>query len=340
MYGRAGLGVVFIGGVAVSPEGRSSDASLLLDRADKVIELTSTVHAIRTHGAVPILQLMHAGRQSRLPLQVGELLAPSAIPCPVIGRVPREMSKTDIATLISKFRVSAELARDAGVKVVELHAAHGYLISGFLSPYSNQRGDEYGGSNQNRFRLVQELFEELNTIRGIRVGIRISADEYVHSGLSYRDVPELVSRINECPTAYISVSAGVYSRNDQIMPSQAMGEAVYRHLGVAVKSISRVPVMLTGNVNTLRCASSLIADGACDVVLMARALLSDPDLMPKSIRGEEESVTPCTICRLCKYSSRHLPHVVCPHNPALKEMLKTTIKQRCIDGKPVRAVPI
>jgi 2,4-dienoyl-CoA reductase-like NADH-dependent reductase (Old Yellow Enzyme family) len=332
LYSASGLGLVCIGGVAVSQRARPSTRSLVLDSAETAKTLASTISLIRESGCIPLLQLMHAGRQAN-PAETGsEIVAPSPIPCPVVGVRPTELSRHQIEEIIETFVAAAGYARSAGVRLVELHAAHGYLLAEFLSRYSNKRTDEYGGEFRNRFRVLARLIEAVRTIDGIDVGVRISADEFVPGGLTSGDIPELIRAIQESGAVYVSVSAGVYDRDDHIMPDRKLGDAIYAPLGRSAKSVARVPIFLSGNVGSLTTAERLLAEGCADVLLLGRAMLADPQLIRKSQNSNAHTVQPCTMCRICKYHSRGLPHIACPHNDFLWEFLRETILETDADA--------
>jgi 2,4-dienoyl-CoA reductase-like NADH-dependent reductase (Old Yellow Enzyme family) len=324
-YAASGLGLVSIGGVAVSRSARPSARTLVLDSVETATTLASTISLIRENRCVPVLQLMHAGRQAN-PAEIGtEIVAPSPIPCPVIGIPPTELSRKQIEAIIETFVSSANYARSAGLRLVELHAAHGYLLAEFLSPYSNKRTDEYGGAFGNRYRVLEQIIEAVNSIDGINVGVRISADEFVAGGLTAVDIPELVSAIQDSGAVYVSVSAGVYNRDDHIMPDRKLGNAIYASLGRSAKTVARIPIFVSGNVESLTTAERLLAEGCADLVLMGRAMLADPLLVRKSQDDNAGDLQPCTMCRICKYHSRGLPHIACPHNDFLWDLLRESI---------------
>ena len=314
-YARAGLGIVFIGGVAVCSSGRSSARSFSLDSKRKSAVLSRTLGGIRDHGALPIVQLMHAGRQTN-PAEVGgRLLGPSAVACPVLGIVPREMTRADFEMVTGDFVNAAKLAEEAGAAVIELHAAHGYLLAEFLSEHANHRRDQYGGSPENRARFLCDVIREIRSNTNLAVGVRISGREYVRDGIEPGGLAAVSARVEEGGAAYISVSAGVYSPDDHIMPDRASGEAVNAGLSRIVKHQVQVPVMLAGNMTALESCVGVLLRGQADILLMGRALLADWQLVPKTMH--RESVQPCTMLRVCKYHSRRLPHIACPHDQEL-----------------------
>lgn len=339
LYASGGVGVVFGGGVAVSGAGRPSHRTFVLDSEIKADALKPIIRAIRQHGVVPVVQLMHAGRQAD-PIEIeAPVVAPSPLPCPIVGVQPVELSTGEIATIVDGFATAARLAKKGGVGLVELHAAHGYLLAEFLSPYSNKRVDRYGGSFAGRFRILSDTIEAIRSSLDMGVGVRISGDEFVRGGLSSSDLPELMEALQCRGVAYVSISAGVYSKEDRIMPPRKLGEAVYESLAERAKRSARVPVLITGNITSLASASRLL-DNAADLILLGRALLADPLLIQKSVSGKTELVQPCTMCQICKYHSRGLPHVACPHNTTLKALLRETILEARAQGVRIRSRPL
>jgi 2,4-dienoyl-CoA reductase-like NADH-dependent reductase (Old Yellow Enzyme family) len=332
LYANEGLGIVFVGGVAVSPQGRVNGQSLVLNSSQRAAALKPTVQCIRFAGSVPIIQLMHAGRQGDPAETHEELVAASPCACPIVGIPPRELTKAGIQSIISDFGAAARCAMDATATLIELHAAHGYLLSGFLSRRSNFRTDEYGGSLYNRFKIIREITECIKAVH-IEYGIRISADEFAFDGPERAELPAVCKLIQESGATYLSVSAGVYSPNDRIMPSRALGEAIYRQFSGAAKREVAIPVMVAGNITSLASACELISSGDADMVLFGRALLADPRLLQKSLAGRAQDVVACSMTRLCKYHSRKLPQIVCPHNDVLRAMLKrrTGTEKHCAE---------
>jgi NADPH2 dehydrogenase len=322
LYAKSGLGVVFVGGVAVSPAARASERSFALDSNAKAESLAQTVTAIYKNGALPILQLMHAGRQTSLS---GRVVAASALPGMISPRVPDSLTKTEIKKIRDDFARSAQLAKVAGFRILEIHAAHGYLLSDFLSPSLNRRKDDYGGSAGNRFRLIEEIIADVSKASALDVGIRINGYENIEGGLRLEHLPDLVSRLQRTSLCYISISAGVYNQPDLIMPDRARGEAVYRDLGATAKLGARIPVMLAGNITRVNTMETLLESNSADVFLIGRELLANPDLIKAS--PNSSSNPGCTMKRLCKYQNRNLPQISCPHNRFLMARLREAINE-------------
>ena len=315
-----GLGIIYVGGVAVSPEGRSNAHSLLLNKDDRTLSLRRIVSLANESHSTIIVQLMHAGRQAN-PDEIGSaIVAPSSIPCPIVNHLPVELSKKEIRRISNDFAHSAKLAEESGAHIVELHASHGYLISGFLSPYSNVRIDEYGGTLKNRFRFLNEVFNKVSEKVSVPVGIRINCFENVIGGLTLEEVIEGVSEYLDGIPAYIAVSAGVYAKQDIIIPDRQMGKAVWRQQSETLKRYLPIPIMLSGNIDSLELADDVIQKNEADIVLMVRALLSDPNFLQKSLSKQKNDIQECIECYGCKYHSRGKDFVFCPFNSILVKM--------------------
>jgi 2,4-dienoyl-CoA reductase-like NADH-dependent reductase (Old Yellow Enzyme family) len=309
------LGLLTIGGVAVHASGRANSSAVVLDNLSTASSLRSVVESAHNYGVPVAVQLEHAGRQARKS-EIGSVpLAPSALPCPVVDEIPRALETRELSEVISWFLRASIIASQSGADFVEIHAAHGYLLSGFLSPLTNHRKDTYGGTSINRYRILWEIVEKIGTTVGIPVGVRINCWEHGEAGLTETDVIGGLLPFAR-NLAYVSVSAGMYSLDhDVIMPSRALGPALWREQAYAIRKALGLPILLAGNIADLETADDLITAGCADVVLLGRALLADPQLLQKS--RSPESVQPCTDCGQCKYHSRGLPQIYCPFHPVL-----------------------
>jgi 2,4-dienoyl-CoA reductase-like NADH-dependent reductase (Old Yellow Enzyme family) len=329
-YFKEDIGVVFIGGIAVSHEGRSNRNSLHLDDEAKCNGIKLLVEKAHEYQTKIVVQLMHAGRQTN-PDEIGaQIVAPSAIPCPVVKKQPKDLTEEEIKRIVIEFGESAKLVEKCNVDLLELHGAHGYLISEFLSPYSNHRSDQYGGSLENRFRFLVEILTEIKNKTTIPTGIRFSCIENVSGGLEFDELLLGVKRYILDYISFISISAGVYSANDIIIPKRSAGNALWKSYSLKVKQEFSIPVMLIGNILSVDMVNDILGDGAADIVLMARALLTDPKLITKTKASEIEKIQECIDCKLCKYHTRGREFIFCPFNKVLvrlhRELNKTVRK--------------
>jgi len=306
-----GAGVVMVEATHVSAIGRITPGCLGAYNDDHKKLLTRIASIITKCGAVPAIQIAHAGRKAscQRPWEGGKPIAPqdggwvpvapSAIPM-IAGSVdPHPLSGNEVADISAQFAATARMAREAGFKIVELHAAHGYLAHSFLSPISNHRNDQYGGDLNGRSRF---LLQTLEAIRGewpddLPLWVRLSCTDYMPNGLTLADIVSVVKKIKETGMVdLIDCSSGGVS-NDQKIPSLHPGyqvpfaDTIRRETGMATGAVG----MITEPTH----AAEILANERADVVLLARALLADPawplraakalgvkpDLLPQYLRA-------------------------------------------------------
>jgi 2,4-dienoyl-CoA reductase-like NADH-dependent reductase (Old Yellow Enzyme family) len=226
-------------------------------------------------------------------------VAPSAIPCPVWGELPRELNQNEIEKIENQFAEAAFRAKRAGAELVEFNAAHGYLINGFLSPYSNHRKDLYGGSLENRARFMRNILTKTRE----RVGedfpliCRISADEFVAGGLRLNDTKNISRLLEENGVDMISVSGGVAEsrpRRDEFME-----QGKFLELARGIKKSVCIPVIAVGKILSLSQAEKILNDGVADLVAICRAIIADPEFIPKSLENRVEEIQECIECGTC-----------------------------------------
>ncbi|MBT8226974.1 MAG: hypothetical protein HKP61_13275 [Dactylosporangium sp.] len=319
-YAMARVGLIYLGGVAVSPEGRANVHSLTMHDPIHRRVIEQIAETVAAGGSTLAVQLMHAGRQTSSSEIGCPILAASAEACHVIGEVPAEATRADIRRIVTRFGEAARLAVKAGAAAIEIHAAHGYLVSGFLSQRLNRRSDCYGGSVHGRFRILREIVSEVRNAGAECVGIRVNVSESGRPGGT--ELPELLEGLLPLVASldYTSVTAGIYTRSqDWIIPARKLGRALWRHQAAALRHGLGLPIMVAGNIDSVELANQVVQEESADLVLMVRALLADPNLITKWVDGRSDCVQPCTELFYCKYHSRGAPHVYCPHNPVLRK---------------------
>ena len=199
------VGLIIVEATAVSPEGRISPQDLGIWNDEHIAGFQELAGLVKEHGAKIGIQLAHAGRKAVLE---GEILAPSAIAFNEKSKTPKEMTKDDIAATIEAFKKGAERVKKAGFDVIEIHGAHGYLINEFLSPLSNKRTDEYGGSAENRYRFLREVIDAVKTVWDGPLFVRVSAHDYHEDGLTPEDYITFGNWMKEQGVDLIDVSSG------------------------------------------------------------------------------------------------------------------------------------
>jgi 2,4-dienoyl-CoA reductase-like NADH-dependent reductase (Old Yellow Enzyme family) len=323
-----GCGLVMTGCAVVTSKGIPFGRVMHIDDDKYIPGLKKLFAALKERGAAVGLQMVHYGRQSSTSVSGDVLMAPSAIPCPVMSKYDpqykvREMTLEDIEYIRGAFIDAAGRAAEAGADVVEVHACHGYLLNEFLSPYSNKRTDAYGGSVENRARLIVEI------IKGIRVrlnnhvavSVRVSGDEFVEGGLKPGDFKEIVPMLEKAGIDMLHVSAGVYESMERIVPPKSLGLTPHVDIASQIKQFAAVPVCAVGSIMSrgLETANALLADGKADLCALGRAQMADPYLVKKSRAGREDEINSCKHCNSCTFWTTGDPEVYCTVNPDYKK---------------------
>jgi 2,4-dienoyl-CoA reductase-like NADH-dependent reductase (Old Yellow Enzyme family) len=322
---RGGCGLVITGAAVVSAESVAFDRVMRVDSDCVMSALTALFRDIEAAGSVPGVQLIHYGRQAMPSVTGHDLLPPSPVPCPVMSQLDPSyrvlgMTLDDIERVRGDFTRAAVRAAEAGARVVEVHAAHGYLLNEFLSPYSNHRDDAYGGSAENRVRLVAEIVAGIRRRlgSGVVISVRISGDEYVDGGLTPADHAVTIPDLEGAGMDVLSVSAGVYQSMERIVPPLALGKTPHLQLATALKGSASVPVIAVGSVLSMATAESIVASGRADLVAMARAQIADPEIVAKAAAGRDRDTRRCTGCNECTFWTRGDPQMLCTVNPDLR----------------------
>ena len=300
---RGGAGLVFQEATAVTPEGRISpwDAGIWNDAQAE--DYARIVAFVRGQGAVPGIQLAHAGRKgsTQRPWDGHDYVDPAdggygtVAPSPVAfgdWPVPKELSADDIAGLVEAFAAAARRALAAGFEVAEIHGAHGYLIHEFLSPLANQRADEYGGDLAGRSRF---LLEVVRAVRAVwpddkPLLVRLSATDWVHDGWDVQQTVEVARSLAGEGVDLVDVSSGGLSPDQQI----ALGPGYQVPFARQVREGSGLPVAAVGLITSPQQAEQVLAEGSADAVVMARELLRNPHwpLLAAAELGEDTDLWP------------------------------------------------
>lgn len=284
----SGAGLFIIEATGVTPDGRISYADLGLWSEDTASSLQRVIESVRRYSDMPLgIQLAHAGRKASSiipwlgsgPIPTEDPLgwtpvAPSAIPFLEDHHPPIALSYDELNAIKEAFVTAAIRAVRIGIQLIEIHAAHGYLLHQFLSPLSNHRTDSYGGSLENRMRFPLEILAAVrNAVPAeIPVGVRISATDWVNGGF---DLPEsiIVAKQMELGGAdYIHVSSGGLSPNQKI----SVGPGYQAPLAKAIRAQVNIPIIAVGLINEADQAEAILQDGDADCIALARAMLSDP----------------------------------------------------------------
>ena len=280
-----GSTLVFTEATAVSPEGRITADDLGIWKDEHIPFLKRITDFIKEQNCVPGIQLAHAGRKaSHLSPWKGrrflnedegawQTLAPSAIAFKEGEPLPKEMSREEIHQLVKDFGSATKRALEAGFEVFEIHGAHGYLINEFLSPLSNHRDDEYGGSFENRIRLLLDIVNEMrNVIKEQPLFVRISATEWVENGWDENDSVNLAKILKEIGVDVIDCSTGGNSAEQKI-PVHPLYQVPFSE---KIKKESGIITAAVGMITTAQEAEKILEEQKADLIIMARQLLREP----------------------------------------------------------------
>jgi 2,4-dienoyl-CoA reductase-like NADH-dependent reductase (Old Yellow Enzyme family)/thioredoxin reductase len=295
---KGGWGLIITEDYAVDPRGKGfTGIPGLWDDAqiEGHSELTERVHR---YGSKIVAQIYHAGRQTNHFVIGMQPVAPSPIPCPANQEIPHELTVAEIHKIVEEFGDCALRARKAGFDGVEIHGAHGYLIAQFMSPYSNKRTDEYGGSLLNRVRFPLEIISNIRAKAGndFPIIFRISGDEFVPGGRTIEDTKTIAVLLEHAGVNAIHVSAGVYASMQAIVPPAAVRHGWITDFAAEVKKVVSIPVITVGRINDPIMAETVITSGKADFVAMGRASLADPELPNKAAAGKFDDINYCIGC--------------------------------------------
>lgn len=310
---RGGSGLIIVGCMAVTEDGATS-ANVLRINSDKHLNgLKELFSVIRRNGSIPAAQLVHAGRQTLSAITGHPLVAPSAIPCPVMKEIPVELDTEGILKIQDDFAEASLRAKKAGAEMIELHGAFGYLIGGFLSPFSNKRTDEYG---TDRTLFFTQIIEKVrHKIGDTPIICRISGDEYVEGGLALSETRKIAPELVRAGADIINVGAGTYASMDHMAPTIGMGDGPHVHLATKIREVVNVPVICVGNIRTLQYADKIISEKKADLVAICRPQAADFFFVEKSVHHQEP--VECNKCNNCLQSLFKGEPVSCPQNPEL-----------------------
>jgi 2,4-dienoyl-CoA reductase-like NADH-dependent reductase (Old Yellow Enzyme family)/thioredoxin reductase len=277
--------------------------------------------AVHDHGAKIVMQLGHGGRQGHSTFTGRALWAPSAIPCPFNLEMPKEMELEDIQEIIEGHVVGARHAQQAGMDGVEIHSGYGgYLLASFLSNFSNERTDEYGGSLWNRMRIVRDTLAAVRAEVGpdYLVGMNLQGHDFSPGGLEATDAQKIAHTLaGTGELDYIVVKAATYYEAHQNVPDMQHDKVLWAPLASSVRQAVDIPVIAVGRILDPFDAAQVLRDGVADMVAMTRQQIADPETTNKIAAGRLKDIRRCIGCNQgCIDRLFEFQHSSCVHNPA------------------------
>jgi 2,4-dienoyl-CoA reductase-like NADH-dependent reductase (Old Yellow Enzyme family)/thioredoxin reductase len=302
MRAKGGVGLIIVEFTSVMQGGAAAVTLGMWD--DSFIpgyrELTEKVHA---QGARIFIQLSHAGRQTERAFTGGRTpVAPSAISCPLMEpatkQIPKELDLEEIEEIIEDFGQAARRARDAGFDGVEIHGGHGYLISEFMSAYSNKRHDAFGGDLEGRMQFSLQIIRKVKAKAGrdFPISFRYSGNEYVPDGRTVDESARIAPMLVEAGADCLHITAGVYESFWSQIPPHGIREGVNADDAAVVKKAVNVPVITVGRIKSPLVAEEILAHGKADMVALGRQLICDPEWPLKAAAGKMSDIRPCIGC--------------------------------------------
>ena len=296
------VGLIITGYAYVSPEGQASRGQMAVHDDRCLPGLTRMAQAVHAAGGKIALQIVHGGLFANSELSGTQTMGPSAG-----GKSGRAMSKKDIEDTISAFTQAAARAQKAGFDAVQLHGAHGFLLSQFLTPAFNQRSDEYGGSLENRARFLVETVESIRKQVGPEypILIKLNSEDFLENGMTMEEAMQVAAMLEKASLNAIEFSGGTVASREKYSPPRPgplkgpENEVYYREAANLYKKHVTIPLMLVGGIRSYEVARELVQGGIADYISMGRPFIAEPGLVKRWREGEDRSRVECGSCNLC-----------------------------------------
>ena len=333
---KGGTGLLIVENASVdSPQGSNGTTQLRIDQDNYIPRLFKLCETVHKHGSCIAIQINHAGASAQSARINMQPVSASDVPSKAGGEIPRPLEKDEIMHIVKKYGEAAKRAQIAGFDAVEIHAGHSYLISQFLSPLTNKRTDEFGGSLENRARLAKLVIEEVRRQVGpfFPIFVRISADEFMDGGNTLDDCLDYLQYFQEEVDVF-DVSAGLNGSIQYQIDANYLPDGWRSYMAKAVKERYGKPCMTMGNIRNPQVAEDILARGDADLIGMGRGLIADPDWVNKVDFGDICDIRKCISCNIgCAGNrigiNRPIRCTVNPNVPDGEEYKKHKITKPC-----------
>ncbi len=296
-WAKGGAGVLVTGNVMVADNGKGSINDVVLTDDRSMDTLKAWAKAGRQNDTLLIMQINHAGKQSPKVLSPTPV-APSAVALQGMDgfiNPPRELAAGEIEELVGRFIETARLAEQAGFSGVQIHGAHGYLISQFLSPHHNRRNDKWGGSLENRMRFLVEIYQGIRAAVGSEflVGLKLNSADFQKGGFDENDSIRVVQKMSELGIDFIEISGGNYESPEMLTAKESTKkrEAFFLDYAEKARAVSQVPLIITGGFRSKAAMNEALQSGHLDFIGIARPFALMPDLPDKIRQGTYQTIT-------------------------------------------------
>ncbi|MGQ9372958.1 NADH:flavin oxidoreductase/NADH oxidase family protein [Acinetobacter tandoii] len=298
-WAKGGLGCAITGNVMVDFRAKNEPGVVVVESERDMTELSQWAALGKQYGMVQLVQLSHPGRQCPKGLNK-ETVAPSAVPfSPMLATTfgtPRELREDEILDIIQRFARAAQICEKAGFEGVQLHGAHGYLISQFLSPLTNKRQDQWGGSIENRMRFLLEIYQAVRaaTSDNFIISVKLNSADFQRGGITEEDVIAVFKAIDAAGIDLIEISGGTYeapamagAKEDKRKASTIAREAYFLDFAEKIRQQVSCHLMVTGGFRTAQGMNAALDSGACDFIGIARPFAVETDLTERLLVGQD-----------------------------------------------------
>ncbi|NNH01057.1 NADH:flavin oxidoreductase/NADH oxidase family protein [Acinetobacter sp. ANC 5414] len=298
-WAKGGLGCAITGNVMVDFRAKNEPGVVVIESERDLAQLKQWAEVGKQHGMVQLIQLSHPGRQCPKGLNK-ETVAPSAVPfSPMLATTfgtPRQLREDEILDIIQRFATSAQICEKAGFEGVQLHGAHGYLISQFLSPLTNKRQDQWGGPIENRMRFLLEIYKAVRAVTSDQfiISVKLNSADFQRGGIAEDEVVAVFKAIDAAGIDLIEISGGTYeapamagAKADKRKVSTIAREAYFLDFAEQIRQQVKCHLMVTGGFRTVEGMNAALDSGACDFIGIARPLAVETDLTDRLIAGHD-----------------------------------------------------
>lgn len=318
---RGGAGLIITEITRVDDDtGVGTPNQLSVTNTHMIAQLSRLAEAVHAYDTKIFVQLHHPGNQTPSRLIGGQQpVSASDVTCQVIGEQPRALTTEEVEAMVKKFVTGAVIAQKAGIDGVEIHGAHGYLVSQFLSPHTNKRTDKYGGSFEGRMRFVTEIIMGIKAFCGPKfpISVRINGSDYLDDGITEEDGIAQAKYLEALGISCLNISCGTYDSGATIIEPNYFQEGWKRHLAANIRKAVSIPVIGVCNIKHPAFAEEMLEAGDVDYVGIARGHLADPDWGRKAAAGRDQLIRKCIGCMECfRILNDGLP-LGCTLNPVL-----------------------
>ncbi|WP_405205023.1 NADH:flavin oxidoreductase/NADH oxidase family protein [Aquimarina sp. LLG6339-5] len=297
-WSKTGAGLLITGNVVIDRKHLESAGNVCFDDEKMLPKLRSWAQEGKNNGNHIWVQISHSGRQTNR-FGTNSPLAPSEVQLKKLGLFgkPKAMTEKDIQDVIERFVNAARIAKEAGFTGVQIHSAHGYLLSQFLSPQTNIRSDSWGGGIENRSRLLLTIIREVRNVVGLDfpISVKLNSADFQRGGFTEEESLEVIKMLDEEKIDLLEISGGTYEKlafftmnqeDSELKESTKQREAYFIDFAKKIRAISKLPLMITGGFRSYDFCNEVLINGEVDLVGMARPFITNREDIPKFLKGE------------------------------------------------------